>query len=137
MYTLSYFVDLLKTPYGREIDMRKLEISWRAYLCVKKSIVDFFFPLFKKPQPSKCYFDGGEECYSTIYSYLKCEKKRTTANIHCIFFLHFFSQTEQQQSRSIEHINKIQMSMLFFSKLIKQSLVHIFLLRLFPPLLIF
>ena len=65
--TLSYFVDLLKTPYGREIDMRKLEISWRAYLCVKKSIVDFFFPLFKKPHPSKCYFDGGGECYSTIY----------------------------------------------------------------------
>ena len=134
MYTLSYFVDLLKTPYGREIDMRKLEISWRACLCVKK-IVDFF-PLFKKPQPSKCYFDGGEECYCTIYSYLKCEKKRTTANKHCIFFYIFFSNEAAAPNHEVQN-TFIQMSMLVFSKVIKQSLVHIFLLHLFPHLLIF
>ena len=122
-------MDLLKTPYGREIDMRKLEISWRAYLCVKKSIVDFFFPLFKKPQPSKCYFDGGGEWpnASTTYIVLKCEKKRNAAYLHCNFFYIFFlKRSSSHKSRSTEHINT-NVDVIFFKSNQAITRAHIFI----------
>ena len=74
----------------------------RECLCIKK-IVDDIFPPFKKPQPSKCYFDGGGECYRTTYSFLKCEKKRKAAYLHCNFFTFFFSNGAAAPNHEVQN----------------------------------